>query len=76
MGYDLMHILSTSAAGHLGGGACGIMLGGMDSFDLKTLLLGDMYLKFHLFLKVGILNNLQYFFNRARNLAGEMKGKG
>ena len=42
------------------------MLGSIDSFDLKTLLDGDMYLKCYLFLKVGILNNLKYFFNRGR----------
>ena len=63
-------------AGHLGGCACCIMLGSMDSLDLKTLLVGDMYLKCHLFLKVCILNNLKYYFNRVRHFSGEMKRKG
>ena len=40
-----------------------IMLGSMDSIGLKTLLVGDMYLKCLLFLRIGILNNLKYFFN-------------
>ena len=48
----------------------------MNRFDLKTLLVGDVYLKCHLFLKVGILNNLKYYFNRARHFYGEMKRKG
>ena len=42
------------------------MLGSMDSFDFKTLLFGDMYLKCYLFLNEGILNNLKYLFNRGR----------
>ena len=37
-----------------------------------------MYLKCYLFLKVGILNNLKYLFNRGRgrNFSGEMERKG
>ena len=41
--------------------------------DLKTLLVGGMYLKCYLFLKVGLVNNFKYFFNIGRNVFGRLR---